>query len=641
MTNTVIYINEEMVDVFANTVIAYTLQLGDIGDIRTRGVSYTNQFKLPITRTNKRILGFSQSEYSDSTIPYTRLRVKVIQNGIEIISNGVLIIDKVDELFHVAILDSTFDFFSAINGKYISELDFGEGLITWNDSKIDSCRKISGNTSALLCPVIQYGQFDLTGASFSMDDNAQLPSVRYSKIIEAIITNAGYSYSGDIFSNGKYLNMIVPYSRSRWGYGAGFKKNREFFAVNNTPIIVTNTNTTVTFDTIIQRDEFGMFDGGTGTYDTSVSPEFRPFNFGIFGKVVVTITSGTYNLFLSTSNVDLPSIGSEDYSIGTHEISVGYSEEDTESSLIPDPSAFYKLVIQPVVAGSCTVTFAELYNRVYDGEYSTTPVFNVEDVLPDITQEDFLKDFAIRFGLLFNEKNNVVYCTHIKDIINNKSNAVDWTYKRDVSYQDELRFDYRNYSQKNVFKYPSNDDMYKEGTSDGFFYVSNENIEEENDFYESIFYGTGTTTMTNATLEEISCAHIPVFDTPPTNDFTTLIFDNEPGDRLLLVREANATDPAVTINANSRTDYMVGYFNSSYGLNQMNFSTFIRDNYTELQSSLDKAKVITRYYRLSEMDIHNLDLTKLIFDNGAYYMISKIDNYKPGVSTKIELFKVL
>jgi hypothetical protein len=40
-----------------------------------------------------------------------------------------------------------------------------------------------------------------------------------------------------------------------------------------------------------------------------------------------------------------------------------------------------------------------------------------------------------------------------------------------------------------------------------------------------------------------------------------------------------------------------------------------------------------------ELDVATLDMLRMVFDNGSYFLINKIENYVPGQSVKVELFK--
>lgn len=645
MSNRVsIIVNGEPVDTYPNTVVASNFQLGDFGDIRSRNASHTNQFRLPKTANNNKVFGFADNVKSGTDIPYVKLPVKVVQNGLETIPEGTAFISSVKESYNISIYSDTFDFFEAIKGKLISEIDFGESMFTWNSATRATLVAASASpTSALHCAVIQYGQLDLTDSTFVADVTTTLPSVRYSKIVEKIIENAGYTFGGDIFDDEKYKNIIVPFSRDRFDFGGSFHKNREFKARRTTPQSIGSGGGTITYDTVDLQDDYGMFDATTGIFDCDIANtdhgDSRPFNFGLFAEVTFTVVSGTYRLAINEAgNVGFPSIVSANFTAGTHRVSIGY-DDPTEATLIAEADANYSIELQAIVGGSAIVTSALFYNKSYGNNFLTNPQFFVQEILPDIDQTEFMRDFAIRFGVMFKERNKVLTCKRFTEMVSDKGNAKDWTGKRDISIQSELKFALSGYSQSNSFTYPSTDEEYKEGSGDGVLSVTNENIPTDSNFYTSLFNGTATKEQVNDGPQTIYVAHIPIWSTPPADIFTP--FDSAPGFRLLLVRGKYSSEPTISFNGSGSSLYRIGYFidpNTEY---QCDWQQAINDNYSELEQSLAQAKICVNYYQLNEIDITGLDLLTPIFDDGAYYLVNKIENFVPGVSTKVELLKTV
>jgi hypothetical protein len=72
----------------------------------------------------------------------------------------------------------------------------------------------------------------------------------------------------------------------------------------------------------------------------------------------------------------------------------------------------------------------------------------------------------------------------------------------------------------------------------------------------------------------------------------------------------------------------------------MSWQSFLDANYSHLEYALQHAKVITRYYELTVLDIAGLDLMRLVYDDGAYFLINRVVDFRPGLTTKVELFKV-
>jgi hypothetical protein len=649
---TIIYINDQAVDLAPNTVVAGTFQAFEIGDLRSRNANYTNQFKLPKTGNNKKVLEFVNNEFSTSTTPYRKLPAKVVQNGIETIPVGVAVVVNTNEFFNISIYSGTFSFFDLITGLNIDQIDFGTPIVTWDNTQLSLSRGSSGEVEAdhknLTSAFYNTGVKDWSAeAFFAVTDDTSYPSVRYAAIIKNIITNAGYTYSGNVFTNDKFLKLVIPYSKQGLQFSGTFITNREFKATKTISQVVTNPGAGydhVTFPNVEKADGYGMYNG-SDTYDTSIASsgfgDDRSFNFGLYAEVTFTVTSGTYRFKIFTDNIDFPTVVSSDYTAGTYTVRIGYDEAERDQSLIARDGKYYFIGCQRVVAGSVTITSGKFYNKVYGQNYSpTSPKFFQNEVLPSIPQKDIFKDFAIRFGLLFKEANKVIYAKSIDEIIADKSNAVDWTTKRVIKNTEDITYNLNGYSQKNYLKYPTNDELYDPVPDNGSIDVNNVNIDLSNDFYESIFNGSATSEV-STTTDALSCLKVPLFSAPPaTPDYQTS-FDNDPGYRVALMKQMPANGFNVFFGGSPYTDFSVLYFSDPGSANQMSWQQSVDDNYSQLVSSLDQAKVLTRYYRLNELDIQSIDMFKLVYDNGGYYIINSIQNFIPGIPTKVELFKVV
>jgi hypothetical protein len=56
--------------------------------------------------------------------------------------------------------------------------------------------------------------------------------------------------------------------------------------------------------------------------------------------------------------------------------------------------------------------------------------------------------------------------------------------------------------------------------------------------------------------------------------------------------------------------------------------------------ALDFTKVITRYYYLTTIDINAINVMTPVFDDGAYFIVLKIDNFIEGKISKVDMLKV-
>lgn len=450
-------------------------------------MSHTNEFQVDKTETNTKIFGYSDNVKSTSDKAYRKATAKIFIDNIPVI-NGFAFLRESSGTFRISVFETTVDFFSLVEGVQLSELDFGDSPVTWDAAYIDSIRNSSNN---LVAPAINYGQIDTSLVNAEIGD-IYLPSIYYKNIVDAIFANAGYTKSGDVFSNSKYTSLILPYSKGSWP---------------------------------------------------------------------------------STS-------------------------------------------------------------------------FTMDQIMPDLTQDQFIKHFSMAFGAIFREKDGDITVKLFEEIINDRLNAVDWTAKRATNIVDRIVYGFNNYGQNNNFR-NQHDDLI---SGDGAVLIDNENLELNVDIYTSPFSGVYADSFpANDNGDVVNGAIVPIWyraglvvptQYPPDEDFF-----RDPQPRILQVRSRIAPEPAILYNGNSRTDYLVGSFNSSFGNVSVAWDSgfdkgFLELFYPSLQDRISRAKTIERYYHLTLLDIAQLDLFKLVYDDGGYYFINRIVNFVPGKVTKVELFKV-
>ena len=156
MNRTVVYIGDDIADISPDTIVSATFQLWNIGDLKSRNVSYTNRIKLPATQTNNLIYENANSLKSKTRKPYTLVKIKIVQNGVEIIQNGTGLLRQFSTTdgYFLEIYDSTIDFFDAIKGRYVDEINLGV-YGPFDDTFI---ALYADSTSPVGCPVIDYGR---------------------------------------------------------------------------------------------------------------------------------------------------------------------------------------------------------------------------------------------------------------------------------------------------------------------------------------------------------------------------------------------------------------------------------------------------------------------------------------------------
>ena len=111
------------IELSENSKIGVTYQANEIGELQNRQGNVSNLFKIPLTRNNILSLEFVHNIQSPTLFPYKKTLGTIIDNGIEIVSDGEVLIVNTDLNFaYVNVAGGNLDFISAIGEKTIGSL---------------------------------------------------------------------------------------------------------------------------------------------------------------------------------------------------------------------------------------------------------------------------------------------------------------------------------------------------------------------------------------------------------------------------------------------------------------------------------------------------------------------------------------
>lgn len=478
-----------------------------------------------------------------------------------------------------------------------------------------------------------------------MTDVAYFPSVYYKNIFQAIYEKAGYqAEQTSIFSDDIYTNMIMPFSKERFEFTGFFNKCREFEAELNTPVTISSDGNII-FETIKTKDLFGFYNPTTGDYDTDAAYQpvetydTRSFFSKFYALLDVILISGTVQFQIKSQGFGVM-VSQTISTPGRYTIKLTANEYQGDSEGFNMFGGDVVSVYADVTAGSARILSGKWYNKVNGiNQLETDPIFYACEILPDMTQKDFLRDMFIHFGIVPFEKNRLLTLKTIEEIISDRSGALDLTSKRDMSQPDEIVYG-ENYAQNNYFEYPSNDDLFDPTFVRGNIKVTNENLQPEDTLYESPFNGSTDFSLT-VDGTSMYMGLIPMNDTAkinyPTPDGEDI--DNSPGLRLMIVRDKRASEPTVDYDGNARNDYLVANFTLPDG-RALAWEAFLEKFYKRARLAIDMDKPIARSYRLSDADISQVHPHKIIYDSGSYFWLEKIPNHIGEGSVKCNIYKI-
>ena len=685
MNQTLIYIGDDLLDLDPSTVVTVTIQSINVGDLKTRNVSYTNSIKIPSTENNRRILGYSNLEESRTSKPYQFNATKIVQNGIETLI-GLCIITRFDgSHFNINIYEDLFDIFKFLEGKKIKDID-PIADTAWDTAYMDSSRNA---TSGVISAIMQWGHSvtDIFEADFF------LPSFYYHSFITAILESTGLTLSGSILSDSRFTDLVIPFCGDSFAAPSGVVAPAPAFIAKGTEDANTGATVAPTYmGSIVANDMLFAFaisnqQGGTigniGTPSGWTKVDMRIYrnsggtivgNVGLYYKIATGSESGTLSIsrtgstgagkffeaqlyqFRGTANIALESYNVTDGGgsttvtwnsvtvgglkrtllafVGLNRATVaagvpsGYTQEASDiANLTMDLNVKEDVSSDGAVTatGGTVDGWGSFHLSIYNND-STVVDWNL--YWPDIEVKEILRDFFTRFAIIAKQRKGVLYLKTIEEIITDRAGALDWSAKLTKSNKS---IDFANrYGQENYFDY--NNQVNDEVIGRGIMEISNETLDPIKTIFSSVFQSVPTSYFSS----DYKSAKMDVF-TPDSVDITDFI--NSPAFTLLTLRDPG-TDPAITFDVTARTDYKVGYFIDSVEAKDSGFEYFINQFYPKYAYALQKSKLVVKEYLITEIDIYNYDPHKMIYDGEGYYLINKITNFIPGRISKVEMFKV-
>lgn len=628
-----LYIEDELVDLYPNAVIAQTLQVFDPGRLGSIVTNYTSSIRLPPTFTNEKKFGHLRNSKSKSNIPYTSLSARYEENGIPIIRNGRVVLNEANEgAYSLSVYSGPWGFFEIIQDLTLWDLDFSDINGPWTRAVRDALRTA---TTGLVQALVDDGRLVQDQASSAptienTGDTLKPPQIYYHTVIEKIFESAGFEYVGDIFTNPIFLKLVMPLSVVY--NDPSFTESRMFSAAAPGDQVMINPTieTSVLFNVNIKQGSEEYYDGSSEYVVENPDTTGTFFRVFLRGSLNITVAGGTVDIILRVT--DLTPLGA------AIETNVGSGTYDVLQGAILKDGDVAKIVI---VANTGTPTVT-----ITSGAFFTTSVsgFSGSEFTVTIAEEytyfqktfdlhkqiDFLKEFCVRFNVQITQINNVLHVNTLNKILDDQTGP-DWTTKRDFG-KDRIRYYFSTYAKTNVLKTPIDTEVTPDLTDEygnGSFGIPNENIRENFTLYTSIFKAS----------QMINTFGVFMLDMNLLPDSAN--FGRMPGTRLFFVREPYDFEPPVLYDTVDRSDYLVGYWFDPNQEYEMSWQFFI-DNFHQkfIDRCLRRVRLIEREYNLNDLDIFAFNQQVPIRDNNERFLVTKIINRVSGKVCKVELLKI-
>lgn len=634
MSDVIIKIGDEELDLNPEEVVPLIKQIGEIGDFSLIQGSGTNSIKLPLTAKNKRILDNLQMIQAESEKPYRKLDATVILEGYEVIQNGyTIVLDSENEL-SLQIVGGNASFFDLLKGKSIRDLD----LSLYDHPRTFSVILASRNyTEGIIYPIVDMQGLDNSNNDF--DVRNLLPATYIKTIWDKIAEEAGYTWEGEFFSTDIWDKLLLLWSSGKEPVvsqeTADLCKIRVERSAPQTVVPTPSNSQHALIDfTDSIYDPLNTFSLSSdkfvapfpGTYTFRLRYDITNITSGVPGST--TVASEAYingNTFQATQeNNNWPVSIDRTFNVMT--LDVG---DEVEFYIFSNPNntTFENTILECVdVSGT--------YNN-YGSFYEVTPN------LPDISQTDFVKGIAQMFGLVFSTDSSLqlINVSRFDTVVENIPFALDWSAKLDLNRSAKTAYRADGYAQTTYLRYKADsNETAVEYLGDGSILIDDEHLPLEGDLFTLPFAASPMKTV----LEGVQVPFMDVFENGSDQVYTDGI---EP--RILLLDRqdwsngVNYTDglgPALV-----KLNLPFCYFDLAEKDTALSFThTLITDHYQGLKGVLNRYKKIDAYFWLSIKDVSRLDhfIPVYISYFGHYFYVQKIHNYVQGKLTKCTLIRL-
>jgi hypothetical protein len=587
-----------------NDTVKYTKQCNDIADLSSRETNFTDSFNAPKNSHNTNVFNELGLVADVSTLPYQKVRTMLLDNGVPLLRDGWLNIKETANDYKLHVYDGIIDLFKAIENK-----TFGDDI---DLSEINHDKNINTVIASFTNPNYKYIINDYGGKTHTQLGNKinidyLVPSVNVKYLWDKIFTTFGFNYIGNIFNtidfNGLWLTypkgIDLDVSTSTTLYADLTQWNNDIFQNIN---LITGNLINDSVYVVATTGSYKITIAGRHSLDVDGEVVQEPLIFSVNGldTAQTIITSFGTPIFLNLS------VGDEIY----------FKRNEDENLVLTN--GFMKI---------------EKYNNA----------ISFSEELKQLSLTDFFKDILWRFGLtvFVDIDNNYIFKTFDERL---QAGVVDWSEK----YKSRTSETYviNNYAQKNYFRQNYND---KEGTfNDGFFTITNKNLDARKDLIKSKFYSHNKDFVnfyinptTNLETYETSLWEREVNE---NNDVQEIKYKSL-SERFYLLREE-------TINVNTilRTESSTsGQSSVEQAVTSLpvarfyktNFKDFVSDYYENISLLLNDFRFHKITLHIDTNDFINLDFDKIYYfeQEQNYYLLNKI-SFERGKLSNAEFYRI-
>lgn len=589
-----LYIKGESVDL-GDSEITLNFKSNLLGGISKITASNSYTIKLPRTNKNIRLLDFPDVAGHESYMMRDYFNAEYYRNGVKLFDAKAVLISCSEDGFDVALTWGMSEKFIQLMNDDKSIQEFADMALPWNSSTTYDNGLVNGQLS--------HG-YIRHNAGIDVDSNRGKifihPSVNCMRLLEEIA-----SYYGLTMDWGSYKQYIELLYLPLISQKASSKYN--FFEANITGTLDSDIKY-VKFTQINRVD--GINISNTETYGDVV----RIYETSLDWELDILIYTNKHN---TLNVVELAFYSNAQY-IKSLQISSNDIGLCAYKGVIPfDITEYSNITIRIRINNGALLGIIKSYIKIFSEDVqsvSYNQYYPIGSNLPDISVVDFIKQICWLFGLFAIKSDTGVSFISVNKIIDNRDKAVDWSKKLVPTgwTAKETSYTFGDFAQKNYFRYEENENA---KSADGYMVVQNKTLDYEKDLVKLPYTAGGDNGDMRA---------VPYFKW--SEDGTTVELE-DCGDRIMQL--------VISFDSQGKEDARLDFSDLKF---QNRVSRFGLSSYQDLIKS---PFVIKDTFRLTEIDLKNIDYTIPVYIEryAAFFTIISIKSQ--GYYSECELLKLL
>lgn len=592
-----LYIKGESVDLGDSeiTLNSKSNLLGDISKI-TASNSYT--IKLPRTNKNIRLLDFPDVAGHESYMMRDYFNAEYYRNGVKLFDAKAVLISCSEDGFDVVLTWGMSEKFIQLMNDDKSIQEFADESLQWNSASTYDY----GLTPDRSYP--QHGYIPMN-TGIDVDSNRDKIFVHPSASVKVLLDKIEYvygmnlSFPSDVMEKIELLYIpLVSQKRNpklNYFYGELYATHSIYEAlIIDQKMHINIVYLDLKYNYVLKIDEAGSYTFNVNlTRGSEHSTDLRPFiRIGRPSSSPIGDFIKSIPLKINDNNI---------YYNGK----ITITEDDVKNGGVN------------VVIYSYSTLNNNYTNRIsiFKDDYSGTLVYGetypIGSNLPNIKVVDFIKQICWLFGLFAIKSDTGVSFIPVNKIIDNKNKAVDWSKKLVPTgwTAEETSYTFGDFAQKNYFRYEENENA---KSADGYMVVQNKTLDNEKDLVKLPYTSGG---------DNGDMSSVPYFK---WNDEGKNIDLVDCGDRIMYLHYESGTGEYPKLSFKG-----------------LSFNEIIPEYYTLYQDLIKYPFVIKDTFRLTEIDLKNLDYTIPVYIEryAAFFAIISIKSQ--GDYSECELLKLL